>query len=118
MRASRNVSSCLFLKDLTHSCFVKTSMTHNKYLTFLFTEDNNPISVKSAVLISYFNLVETFLLLNFLIAGLCTSSASFTFELTPDPVFLLKNLYLLQMLFDIHHIHKSQQFHKLYLLKS
>ena len=27
---------------------MKTSMTHTKYLTFLFLEDNDPVSAKSA----------------------------------------------------------------------
>ena len=67
---------------------MKTSMTHNKYLTFLFLEDNDSISAKSAAQILSLNLAYTFLLLNFLIAGLRNSSASCSFTLIPDPVFL------------------------------
>ena len=77
-------------------------MTHNKYLTFLFFEDNDPISAKSAAQILSLNLAYTFLLLNFLITGLCSSSASCSFTLIPDPVFLSRKTYL-PMLFDIHH---------------
>ena len=51
-------------------------MTHNKYLTFSFFEDNDSISAKSAPQILYLNLAYTFLLLNFLITGLCNSSPS------------------------------------------
>ena len=51
-------------------------MTHNKYLTFLFLEHNDPISAKSAAQILSLNLASTFLLLNFLVTGLCNSSAS------------------------------------------
>ena len=37
----------LSFKGLTHVYLVKTSMTRIKYLTFLFFEDNDPISAKS-----------------------------------------------------------------------
>ena len=37
------------------------------------------------------NLVYTFLLFNFLIIGLFNYSASCSFTLTPDPIFLSKN---------------------------
>ena len=68
-------------------------MPHNKYLTFLFLEDNDPISGKSAVPLLSLNLAYTFLLFNFLITVLCNSSASCSFTLIPDPVLLSKNLY-------------------------
>ena len=42
-------------------------MTHNKYLTFLFFEENDSISAKSAAKILSLNLAYTFSLLNFLI---------------------------------------------------
>ena len=79
-------------------------MTHNKYLTLLFFVDNDSISAKSATQILYLNLAYNFLLLDFLMTGLCNSSASRSFTLILDPFFLSKNLrpYLL-MLFDIHH---------------
>ena len=67
-------------------------MTHNEYLTFLFLEDNDSISAKSAAQILSLNLAYTFLLLDFLITGLCNSLASGLFTLIPDPVFLSKNL--------------------------
>ena len=82
-------------------------MTHNKYLTFLFFEDNDPISAKSAAQILFLNLAKTFLLLNFLITGLHNPSASCSFTLIPDLVFLSKKTYRPYL-----------QFHKLYLLKS
>ena len=87
-------------------------MSHNKYLTFLFLEDNYPILAKSAAQILSLNLAKTFFLLNFLITGLSNSSATCSITLipallvaiAPDPVFLSKTYrpYLL-MLFDIHH---------------
>ena len=67
-------------------------MTHNKYLTFLSLEDNNPISVKSAAQILALNIAQIFLLLIFLIIGLCNCSASFSFTLTLHPTFLPKTL--------------------------
>ena len=79
-------------KDLTYAYLVKTSMTHNKYLTFLFLEANYSVSAKSAAQILSLNLTYTFLLLNFVITGLCNSSASCSFTLIPDPVFLSNNL--------------------------
>ena len=44
-------------------------MIHNKYLTFLFFEDNDPISAKSAAQKLLLNLAWIFRLLNFLITG-------------------------------------------------
>ena len=44
----KNCFNFLFVKRLTLACLVKTSITHNKYLTCQFLEDNNPISAKSA----------------------------------------------------------------------
>ena len=38
----------LYFKGFTYAYLVKTSMTHNKYLTLLFLENNDPISGKSA----------------------------------------------------------------------
>ena len=66
-------------------------MTHNKYVAFLFFEDNYSISVKSvAQILSY--LSYTFLLLNFFITVLCNSSASCSLTLTPNLVLLSKEL--------------------------
>ena len=56
MEALRTVLPFLYLKGLTHAYFVKTSMTHNKYLSFLFFDGNDPILVKSAAQILYSNL--------------------------------------------------------------
>ena len=44
----RTVLPFLSFKGLTHTYLVKTSMTHNKYLTLLFFEENDSISAKSA----------------------------------------------------------------------
>ena len=51
-------------------------MRHNKYSTFLLLEYSDPISAKSADQILSLNLAYIFLLLTFLITGLCNSSAS------------------------------------------
>ena len=66
-------------------------MTHNKYLTFRFLEDNDPISPKSAAQVLSLNLAKTFLHLNFLFFGLYNSSAS-SFTFTPNTVFLSNKL--------------------------
>ena len=78
-------------------------MTH-KYLTILFFEESDSISAESTTQILSLSLAYAFLLLNFLITGLCNSSASCSFTLIPDPFSYQKNhrLYLL-MVFDIHH---------------
>ena len=90
-------------------------MKHNKYLTFVFLEDNDSIRAKSAAQILYLNLVWTFLLLNFLIPVLCNYSASSSVTLTPDPAFLSKNFRpYLTMIFDIHHIYNFyNRFHNI-----
>ena len=67
-------------------------MTHNKYLAFLFFEENDSISAKYAAQILSLNLTYTFLLFSFLITGLCNSSASCSFGLIAESVFLSKNL--------------------------
>ena len=75
-------------------------MTHNESVTFLFLQDSGPISAKFAAQILSLILAYTFLLLNFLITGLCNSSASCSFTLilpflvaiAPDPAFLSKTL--------------------------
>ena len=46
----------LSFKDLTYAYLVKTSMTYNKCLTFLFLQDNDPISAKSAAQMLSLNL--------------------------------------------------------------
>ena len=63
---------------------MKTSMTHNKCLTFLFLEDNDSISARYAAQILSLNLAYTFLLLNFLTTGLCNSLASCSFTIIPE----------------------------------
>ena len=72
------------VKGLFHAYLVKTSITHNQYLTFLFFEDNDAISAKSTAKILFSNVAYIFLYLNFLIIGLCNYLASFSFTLTPD----------------------------------
>ena len=66
-------------------------MTHNKYLTQLLEENNDPILGKSAAQILSLNLKQNFLRFNFLSYGLCNSSVSFLFTFAPDPIFMLKN---------------------------
>ena len=63
-----------------------------KYVTFRFFKDNDSISAKSAAQILSLNLAWTFLLLNFLITGLCDYSGSCSFTLTPYPVSYQKNI--------------------------
>ena len=70
-------------------------MTNNKYLTFLFFENNVPILAKSPAQILSLDLAYTFLLFNFLVTGLCNSSASYSFTLISPPVSLLKTLYII-----------------------
>ena len=56
IKAFRTVSPFFIFQLLTHAYLVKTSMTHNKYLTFLFLEENDYISVKSGAQILSLNL--------------------------------------------------------------
>ena len=44
----KTVFCFLSFKGLTYTYLVKTCMTHNRYLTFLFFQDNYSISAKSA----------------------------------------------------------------------
>ena len=55
-KALRTVLLILLFKDLTHVYLEKTSMTHYKYSTFRFLEDNDPVSAKSAAQMLYLNL--------------------------------------------------------------
>ena len=48
MKPSQTVLPFLFFKGLTPAYLVKTSMAPNKYLSFLFLQDNGFISAKSA----------------------------------------------------------------------
>ena len=96
MKAFITVLPFLSFKGLNHAYLLKISMTYsNKYFTVLFFEDNDSIAAKSASQILSLNLAYTFLLLNFLITGLCNSAGSCSFTLIPDPYLLI--------LFDIHH---------------
>ena len=74
---------------------MKTSITNNKYLTPQLKEDNDSVSAKSPAQMLSLNLEQTFLILNFLINGLCNSCASSIFTLAPNPVFLSINLYII-----------------------
>ena len=87
MKALRFVLPFLSFNGLTQTCFVKTFLTHNKHLTFQFLEDNVPISAKSSEQILSLNLAKALPFLDFLITGLCNSSASSSFTLAPYPVF-------------------------------
>ena len=53
--ALRTVLPFLSFKGLTYAYLVKTPMTHNKYLTLLFFENNDSISAKSAAQILSLN---------------------------------------------------------------
>ena len=55
-KALRTVLPFLSSNDLTHAYLAKTYMTLNTYLTFLFFEDNDPNSAKSAAQILSYNL--------------------------------------------------------------
>ena len=92
---------------------VKTSITHNKYLTPRLLEDNHSSSSKSAAQILFLNLAYTFLLLNFLITDLCGSQDSSSLTFPPAllvailPIFLFhQKIYrpYLLILCDIHRI--------------
>ena len=52
---------------------MKSSITDNKYLTFLIFERNNFVSAKSAAKMLSLNFAQNILLLNFLITSLCNS---------------------------------------------
>ena len=75
MKAFRTVLHFLSFKGLAHAYLV----THNKYLTLLFFEDNDSISAKSAAKILSLNVAYTFVFSNFLISDLCNSTASCSF---------------------------------------
>ena len=55
MRAFRTVLPFLTFKGLTNAYLVKTSMTQNRYITFLFFEDNDPVSAKAGAQILSLN---------------------------------------------------------------
>ena len=111
IKAFRTVLPFLFFTGLTHAYLVKTSLTHNKYLTFLLLENNDPISAKPAAQILSLNLTYTFLLLDFLVTGLCNSLANCSFTLTPDPDFkkLIDHTcycFLISISYDFWQLHK------------
>ena len=56
MKTLRTVLPFLSFKGLAYAYLVKTSITHNKYQIFLFFEDNDHISAKSAAKILSLNL--------------------------------------------------------------
>ena len=56
MKTLKTVLPFLYFEGLTREYLEKASMTHNKYLTFLFLEDNDPISGKFAAHILSLNL--------------------------------------------------------------
>ena len=92
IKAFRAVLPFLSYKGLTHAYLVKATIKNNKYVTFLFFEDNVSISAKSAAKILSLNLAKAFLFLNFLVTGLSNSSVRCLFILAPDTVFLSRNL--------------------------
>ena len=85
-------------------------ITHNKNLNPLLNLLINCISARSAPQILSIKGECTFLLLNFLIIGLCNSSANFLLEIflfsipLPDVFYQKINRPLKQVHVDIHHI--------------
>ena len=87
-------------KEITHAYLQKMSITHNKNLNPLLNLLINCISERSAPHISSLNAACTFRFLNFLIMGLCHSSANCSFcgidlivcDNPPRLVFLSKKL--------------------------
>ena len=79
-------------------------ITRNKYLIFLFLEENDPISAKSATQTLSLILAKILHLFNILIAGLCNSTARFSHSLLI--LSYSQNIYrpYLLMPFDIHHV--------------
>ena len=79
----KSIKDCFtffIFQRINPSIFCKTSITHNKYLTFSFLKDNDPIAAKSAAQILPLNLAQTPLLLSFLVTGLCHYSAGFSLD--------------------------------------
>ena len=86
----------LSFKGITHAYLLKISITHNKKRIPLLNLLINYISARSAVQILFIKDECTFLLSNFLIIGLCNSSANslfdiFSFLIAPPEVSLSKN---------------------------
>ena len=63
----KNRYSFLSVKGLTQLYLIKTSITHNKYFTPQFSENNDPISAKFAAQMLSLSFAYTLLLLRFLI---------------------------------------------------
>ena len=81
MKAFRTVLPFLSFKSFTIAYLVKTYITHNKCLTLLLFEDNDPFLAKSSAQILPSNLELNFLFLNFLITALFNSSGSCSLHL-------------------------------------
>ena len=100
--------SFLSFKGMTHAYLLQMSMTHNENLKPLLNLLINCISAKS--LTQILSIKDTFLLLKFLIIGLCNSSANslleiFSLVISLLKVFLSKNYKTSkQVHIDIHHI--------------
>ena len=58
IKTFRTVSPFLSFKGLPHAYLVKTSMSHNTFLTFLFFEDNDSVSAKSELI--FYNYLKLF----------------------------------------------------------
>ena len=65
----------LSFNGTTNACLLNKSIAHKRYLIPLFFLLNDCMSAKSTPHILCLNCEYTFLLLNFLIPGLCNSSA-------------------------------------------
>ena len=90
----------LSFNGITKAYLLNKSIAHKRYLIPLFFLLNDCMSAKSTPKILSLNCKCTFLLLNFLIAGLCNSSAKILLLFLPLPetvlgaTFELKNLNL------------------------
>ena len=88
------VTPFLSFKGITQAYLPKISITHDKNLIPLLNLLINCMSAKSGPQILALNDEYTFLFLNFLIIGLCNSSANYSFcsiAIAPPEVFLSKN---------------------------
>ena len=71
----KNCFNFLFVKRLTLACLVKTSITHNKYLTCQFLKIIIPFQLNLQPKITFKRYID-FSSCGFIIPGLCNSLAS------------------------------------------
>ena len=99
IKAFKTVLIFLTFKGLTYAHLVKTSMTYftfNKHLTFLFFEDNDPMSAKSAAQILSLNHEKAFInccgSLVTIIPQFLAISLPLSFKILAEIVLLAKSL--------------------------